>query len=107
MTTKWKVLAVSNVQTHEVAAAPAPTTFGDVMESLGILPGELRVTHVTSRPRSSHMQLGSGMPHTYPRILSCLPDKVLNSSPTKSMKCVILMSIYSRIVPLKLISIKK
>jgi len=39
-TTEMKVPAVINLQLDEVAAMTAPTTFGEVMESVDIFPGK-------------------------------------------------------------------
>jgi hypothetical protein len=57
-----RVPAVVKPQTDHDVAAPALTTFGELMESLDILPGRSQMRHVTSRPGSSHMRLGAGKP---------------------------------------------
>ena len=40
-TSEMRIPAVVQPQTDDDAAAPAPTTFGDLMEYLGIFPGIL------------------------------------------------------------------
>jgi len=57
-----KVTAIIKSQTDHVAAAPSPTTFGELLETLDIVPGISPMPQYTSRPGSSHMRLGSGKP---------------------------------------------
>jgi hypothetical protein len=42
--------------------ALAPTTFGEHMESLAVVPGMSQMTKGTPRPGSSRVRLGSGKP---------------------------------------------
>ena len=55
-TFELKVPAVVQPQTNDDAPPPPLTTFAELMESLDIVPGILQGT---SRPRSSHIRLGS------------------------------------------------
>jgi len=58
-TSKLMVPAIVQPQTDDDASAPAPTTFGEHMEYLWIVPGILPMPPGTSRPGSSQMRLGS------------------------------------------------
>jgi len=58
-TSELRVPAVVQPQTNDDAPAPPPTTFGELMESLDIVPGILQRPQGTSRPGSSHIRLGS------------------------------------------------
>jgi hypothetical protein len=49
-------------QTKDDAPAPLPTTFGERMESLDIVPGISQMPQGTSRPGSSHIMLCSVKP---------------------------------------------
>jgi len=60
--TELKVLAVVKHQTDTTAATPSPTTFGELMQALDIVPGQLWLVQVMSQLRSSQMWLGSGNP---------------------------------------------
>jgi len=53
-----KVLAVVKQQTDTAAAIPAPTTFGELMETHNINARILQWLHGSSRPWRSHMRLG-------------------------------------------------
>jgi len=61
-TSDMRVLAVTNRQTDEEAAAPALTTFGQLLEILDIVPWILVMPQETPWPGSSHNWLGSGKP---------------------------------------------
>jgi hypothetical protein len=60
-----KVLAVDNRQIDLIAATPSPTTFGENMQTLEIVSGQLQMPVVTSRPGISHMRLGSDKPQLH------------------------------------------
>jgi len=47
-TTKWGFLAVAKQQTNDIAAAPSPTSFKALMESLAVGPGKSRMPNGTS-----------------------------------------------------------
>jgi len=53
------VPVVVQAQTDDDASAPPPTTFGELMERLDIVPGISQMPQETSRPGSSHIRLGS------------------------------------------------
>jgi len=72
-TTELKVPAVIQPHTAEDAASSVPTTFGEPMETLDSVPRKLQMPQVTSRPRSSHMRLGSLKPQTHECIPSLAP----------------------------------
>ena len=63
-TAKLRVQVVVQPQTDGEASAPPPTTFGDLMERLDIVPGISQVPQGTSRPGSSHIRLGSVKPQS-------------------------------------------
>jgi len=54
-----RVPAIIQLQTNDDVPASPPTTFGDHMVSLDIVPGILQRPQGTSRPGSSHIRLGS------------------------------------------------
>jgi len=58
------VPAVVQPQTNDDAPAPPPTTFGEHMESVDIVPGISQRPQGTSRPGSSHIRLGSMKPES-------------------------------------------
>lgn len=57
-TSELRVPAGVQLQTNDHAQAPPPTTFGQLMESLGIVPGISQRQQATSQPGSSHIGLG-------------------------------------------------
>jgi len=59
-TTELRVPVVVQPQTMDDAPAPPPATFGELMESLDIVPGILEMPQGTSRPGSSHIRQTSG-----------------------------------------------
>jgi len=97
--------AVVNSQTNEIAAAPASTTFGELMESLDTGAGKLQVLQHTSRPGSGHMSIGSGKPHTTKCILSPSPNKELDLSAGKKTQPDEPITLYPCILPSKQIII--
>ena len=58
-TTELRVWAVIQPQTNDDAPPPPPATFGDLMESLDIVPRISQRPQGTSRPGSSHIRLDS------------------------------------------------
>jgi hypothetical protein len=58
-TAELRVTAVVKPQTDHDVAAPALTTFGELMDSLDIVPRRSQMPQGTSRPGSSHLRLGS------------------------------------------------
>ena len=98
-TTELKVPAVVKSHSDKDAANPAPSTFGELMESLDIIPGISQMPHGTSRPGSSHLRLGSGRPQSNKRIVSLPPDVEPDSSLSKKTKPIEPVSLYSCIFP--------
>jgi len=72
-TFELRVLAVVQPETNDDAAAPPPTTFGELMASLDIVPGISQRRLGTSRPGSSHIRLGSVKPQSKSSIASGEP----------------------------------
>jgi len=72
-TFEMKVPAVIKSQTDHFAAAPPPTTFGELSETLDIVPGILHMPQCTSRAGSSHQRVGSEKPKS-PELISSLPS---------------------------------
>jgi len=58
-TCELRVPAVVQQLTNDDAPAPPPTTFGELMESVDIVPGISQRPQGTSRPASSHIRLSS------------------------------------------------
>jgi len=58
-TAESMVPVVVQPQTDDDTLAPAPTTFGELMERHDIVPGISQMPQGTSRPRSSHIRQGS------------------------------------------------
>jgi hypothetical protein len=79
-TTELRVPAFVQPQTMDDALAPPPATFGELMESLDIVPGILQRPQETSRPGSSHIRLGSVKPQTKTIIPSGEPAAEPDSS---------------------------
>jgi len=85
-TTALNVPAVVKPHTDNDAANPGPTTFGELMESLDIIPRISQMPPGTSQPGSSHMRLGSGRLQSNKRIVSLPPDVEPDSSPIEKDK---------------------
>jgi len=79
-TTELKVPAVVKPQTDTTAATPSPTTFGELMQVLDIVPGQSQMPQVTSLQGSSQMRLGSEIPQADNHIVALMPDTVPDSS---------------------------
>jgi len=88
-TSELRVPAVVKRQTNQDVAAPALTTFGELMRCFDIVPGIAQMPPGTSRPGSSHMRLGSGNPQSDIAIPGLAPaterdsSTVLNSKPVE------------------------
>jgi len=80
-TTELRVPAVVQPQTNDNTLAPLPATFGELMESLDIVPGITQGPQGTSRPGSSHIRLGSVKPQSK----SLLPGGEPAAEPDSSM----------------------
>jgi len=79
-TFELRVPAVVQPQTNDDAPAPPPTTFGELMESLNIVPGISQRPQGSSRPGSSHIRLGSVKPQSKSSIPSGEPAAEPQSS---------------------------
>jgi len=104
-TSELKVPAIIKSQTDHVAAAPSPTTFGEQLGTLDIIPGILRMPQCTSRPGSSHMRVGSARPKSPERISSIPPGAESDSSLMTYATPVQPVSAYHCILPPELITI--
>ena len=78
--TELKVPAVVKPQTDTTAATLSPTTFGELMQVLDIIPGQSQMLQVTSPQGSSQLRLGSEKPQADNHIVSCMPDTVPDST---------------------------
>jgi len=97
--TDLKVPTIVLSHTDKDVANPAPSAFGELMESLNIISGISQMAHGTSRPGSSHLWLGSGRPQSNKRIASLPPDMKPDSSPIKKAKPVEPLNLYFCIFP--------
>jgi hypothetical protein len=79
-TTELRVPVVVQLQTTDDTLAPPPATFGELFQSLDIVPGILQTPQASSRPVSSHIRLGSVKPQTKSSIRSVEPAAGPNSS---------------------------
>jgi hypothetical protein len=75
-----RVPAVVQPQTDNAADLPAWTTFGELMESLDIVPRISQMPQGTTRPGSCHMMLSSGMLQFNTSIPSLVPSAEPDSS---------------------------
>jgi len=91
-TSELRVSAVVNLHMADDAAVPAPTTFGELMECLDIVPGISRMPQGTSRPGSSAMRLDCGKPQLATWIAGLAPATELHLSPMWKAKPVELLS---------------
>jgi len=92
--TELRVPAVVQPQTMNDAPAPLPATFGELMESLDIVPGISQRPQGTSRPGSSHIRLGSVKPQSQSSIPSGEPAAEPDSSMLLKAKPVEPVSFY-------------
>jgi len=82
------VLSVVKTETDKTTATPLPTTFGELMQTLNIVPAQLQMPQRTSPPGSSHMRLGSEKSPSHTNIAYLLPDAVANSLTIENVKAV-------------------
>jgi len=85
-TTELKIPAVGKPQEDSTAATPSPTTFGELMQSLDIVPGQSKMPQVTSRQGTSLMRLGSEQPQADNHIVLPMPTAEPDSSPIEIAK---------------------
>jgi hypothetical protein len=88
---------VVQLQTDDVAPAPALTTCGECVECVENVPGISQSPQGTSRPRTSHVRLGLVKPQSNMSIPSLAPDGEPDSSPLLQVKPVETGSFYSSI----------
>jgi len=93
-TAELRVPVVVQPQTDDDASAPPPTTFGELMERLDIVPGLSQLPQGTSRPGSSHVPLGSVKPQSNTTISGLEPAAVPDTSPSLKAKPVEPVSFY-------------
>ena len=93
-TAELRVPVVVQPQTDDDASAPPPTTFGELMERLDIVPGISQMPQGTSRPGSSHIQLGSVKPQSNKSIAGLEPAVEPDTSPLLKAKPVEPVSFY-------------
>jgi len=105
-TSELKVPAVIKSQPNHVAAAPPPTTFGELLKTLDIVPGIWRMLQCTSRQGSCLMSVGSGKPKSPERISSFPPGAESDLSLIMYSTPIQLVSANHCILPTELITIK-
>jgi len=93
-TAKSRVPVVVQPQTDDEASAPPPTTFGELMERLDIVPGISQMPQGTSRPGSSHIRLGSVRPQSNTTLSSLEPAAEPDTLPLLKAKPVEPVSFY-------------
>jgi len=93
-TADLKIPAVGKPQEDSTAATPSPTTFGELMQALNIVPGQSQMPQVTSRQETSQMRLGSEKPQADNHIVPPMPAAVPDSSPIEIAKPVQPVRIY-------------
>jgi len=98
-TSELRVPAVVHPQTNDDAPAPPPTTFGELMESLDIVPGISWRLQGTTRPGSGHIRLSSVKPQSKSHIPSGEPAAEPDSSMLLKAKPVEPVSFYPCISP--------
>ena len=98
-TSELRVPASIQPPRNNDAPAPPPTTFGELMEYLDIVPGTWQRPQGTSRPASSLFKLGSVKPESKSSIPSREPSAEPNSSMLLKAKPVEPASFYPCILP--------
>jgi len=98
-TSELRVLAVVQPQTDDDAAAPAPTTFGELMVCLWIVPWISQLRQRTSQPGSSDIRLGSVKPQSDTTLSGLEPAAEPDTSSLLKAKPVEPVSFYDCIVP--------
>jgi hypothetical protein len=79
-TTELRVPVVVQLQTTDDALAPPPATFGELFQSLDIVPRILQTPQASSQPVCSHIRLGSVKQQSKSSIRSVEPAAEPNSS---------------------------
>ena len=87
-TTELKVLADVKPQTDMTAATPSPSTFGDLMHILDIVPGQSQMLQVTSRQGSCQIKRSLEKPQAENLMVSHMPEPMPDSSQMEIPKTV-------------------
>jgi len=85
---KLMVAADDKFQTDMTATRPLLRTFGELKQSLDILPRQSQMPQGNSRLGCSHMRLDSKRPRQQKLVASPSTDMVPNSSPNKNPKSI-------------------
>jgi len=85
-TTELNVPAVGKPQADSTAATPSPTTFGELMQGLDIVPRQSQMPQVVSWQGTCKMRLSSEKPQADNPIVPPMPAAVPNSSPKEIAK---------------------
>jgi hypothetical protein len=94
-------------QTNEVAATPASTSLGELLECLDIDWGIPHIPQGTFWPGSSHIRLGSGKPQSNKPIASLLNNTEPYSSQMKRLQAVEPVSFCQCNLPARLFTLLK
>jgi len=93
-TAELRVPVVVQPQTDSDASAPPPTTFGELMERLDIVPGISQMPQGTSRPGSSDIRLRSVKPQSNTTICGLEPAAEPDTLPLLKAKPIEPVSFY-------------
>jgi len=93
-TVELRVLVVVQPETDDDASAPPPTTFGELMDRLDIVPGISQMLQGTSWPGSSHIRLGLVKPQSNTTISGLEPAAEPDTLPLLKAKPVEPVSFY-------------
>jgi hypothetical protein len=85
-TTELKIPAVGKPKADSTAATPSQTTFGVLMQTVGIVPGQSQMPQVSFRQGSSQMRLGLEKPQANNHIVLPMPTAEPDSSPIEIAK---------------------
>jgi len=96
-TAELRVPVVVHPQTDDDASASQPTTLGELMDRLDIVPGISQMPQGTSRPGSSHIRLCSVKWESNTSILGLEPAVEPDTSPLLKAKPVEPVSFYPSI----------
>jgi len=106
-TSQLRVRAVVKLWTDDDAAAPAQTTYGEVMECIDIVPRISQMLQGTSRPGSGHIGLRSWKPQSNMSLSSPAPTAKLDSSISQNVQPVDFVSFHPCMWSPQLITIQK
>jgi len=95
--TELKVSAVVKPKPDTTAPTLSPTTCGELMQTLDIIPRQSQIPHVMSRPGNNQIRLGSEKTQTLSLIAHLMPDEVHDLSQMEIEKPVEPISFYRSI----------